>query len=564
MAEMKPNGRRVSRVSRVSAYAAGCVLAATWYSSTAALLSGLSGQTVPVLGAIGIAALAPALFSRSQRPPTPALADMSLAQQLGVLKTHTMVNVVDTNNTLIEVNDLLLDATGFSRDELVGQPVAKLYAQAHLGIAEEIRMRLNRRQGWQGETALRRRDGSICMTQTTVTPLLDCDGQWIGSISARTDITKTTQLMAERDTALTMHELRDDIWIVDEQTEAIKYMNRAAMRRLGWSSKNYADVTLTQITQMNDCCRTIQDACAALKAENGEFIQLEGFMFGAKFDISIKRLHPNPNSTDGRFLIMLHDVSDRLARERMQADFISMVSHELRSPLTSIKGSMGLLLSKAAGELSPKAEGLLEIAHRNADRLVLIINDILDMEKISSGRLDFEINDCDASEMVHEALRSNAAVYQRSGLKIRCVGADTRHLIQTDQNRVIQVLINLLSNAAKFSSPGGVIEVKIEDLPAAVRISVRDEGVGIPENEKHKIFQRFADMTNSDRSTKGGTGLGLSICKAIVENLGGTIRFDSVEGIGTTFMFTLPKTVESQTGAAEAAILQVPKLQSVG
>ena len=550
MPKIKFDGRTIA------AFSAGLFLAVAWYTLSGAVLSGWSAEVFPVIGAVIIAALMSAFAVRKPATAIQHIGDVSLAQQLRLLKTHTMVNVVDTQNLLVEVNDLLLEATGYSRDELIGQPVSKLYANDGTSFADQIRAKLCSKEGWQGETLLRRRDGTICITQTTVTPLLDSDGKWIGSISARTDITKTVELIAERDIGLTLHELRDDVWIVDEKTETLKYMNRAAKNRFGWTPTSYTDTTLTQMAQEHDC-KAILDACAALKANKETFIKLEAHIFGTKFDVSTKWLHPN--TPNGRFLIMLNDISDRMAEERKQADFISMVSHELRSPLTSIKGAMGLLLSRAAGELSPKAEGLLEIAHRNADRLVLIINDILDMEKISSGRLDFDIKEFDVSEMVKEAVRSNSAMQQRSGMNIRCVGVDAPHIVETDPNRIIQVLINLLSNATKFSKPGDTVEVMIESLASGVRVSVRDEGSGIPEKDQHKLFQRFADMTNSDRVAKGGTGLGLSICKAIVESLGGTIGFESREGEGATFMFTLPTRISDKVQEPVR-----PMLRSVG
>lgn len=537
-------------------FAAGTAIAAGWYSSTSALLSGAPAQTIPIIGAIAIAALTPTLVLRKPLTAAEPNPTESRAQQLQLLKTHTMVNVVDTQNLLVEVNDLLLQATGYEREELIGKPVGMLYADNNMEQAKEIRSRLQQGKGWQGETALRSRNGVACITQTTVTPLMDDDGTWIGSISARTDITKTTQLIAERDTAMTLHELRDDIWIVDEQTEVFKYMNRAAKRRFGWNQHSYKDMTLSEMAKSHGS-KAILDACQRLKALSENFITFDASLFGKRFEVSIKWLHAN--TPDGKFLIMLNDKTDRLAQEQQQADFISMVSHELRSPLTSIKGSMGLLLSKAAGDLPPKAVGLLEIAHRNADRLVLIINDILDMEKISSGRLDFQIKKSDLSEMVEEALRANATAHQRYGLNIRCTGIDTPTMIQTDPNRIIQVLTNLMSNAAKFSKPGGNVDILVEKVPLGVQVSIIDEGLGIPEKDQHKIFQRFADMTNSDRALKGGTGLGLSICKAIVESLGGTIGFESREGQGTTFMFTLPTQTDHDSDKTV-----VPLFRSVG
>ena len=518
-------------------FVAGSALAGGWYAATSALLSGTPAQTVPVIGAIAIASLVPLIAANVRATPARATVDDSVAQQLRVLKMHTMVNVVDTDNLLVEVNDLLLEATGYTREELIGKPVAMLYSKDNRTTATEIRDLLRQGKSWQGETTLRNRDGSNCVTQTTVTPLLDANGRWIGSISARTDITSTTKLIARRDTAMTLHELRDDIWIVSEDNLELRYMNLAAKARFGWSTRPKNGQTVRDMAAERGC-EDVLDACLRMMDIGDTYMTFNATISGTNFEGSIKWL--NKGTVDGRLLIMLHDITERLEQEQLQADFISMVSHELRSPLTSIKGSMGLLLSKAAGQLPPKAEGLLEIAHRNADRLVLIINDILDMEKISSGRLDFELETADLSELVAESLRANATAHQRFGLQIKCHGVDTPTYIETDANRIIQVLTNLMSNAAKFSKPGGTVEISVEKTPENVCVSVRDEGMGIAPEDQHKIFQRFADMANSDRATKGGTGLGLSICKAIVEGLGGTIDFVSKEGRGTTFTFTLP------------------------
>ena len=518
-------------------FVAGSALAGGWYAATSALLSGTPAQTVPVVGAIAIASLVPLIAANVRATPARATVDDSVAQQLRVLKMHTMVNVVDTDNLLVEVNDLLLEATGYTRKELIGKPVAMLYSKDNRTTATEIRDLLRQGKSWQGETTLRNRDGSNCVTQTTVTPLLDANGRWIGSISARTDITSTTKLIARRDTAMTLHELRDDIWIVSEDNLELRYMNLAAKARFGWSTRPKNGQTVRDMAAERGC-EDVLDACLRMMDIGDTYMTFNATISGTNFEGSIKWL--NKGTVDGRLLIMLHDITERLEQEQLQADFISMVSHELRSPLTSIKGSMGLLLSKAAGQLPPKAEGLLEIAHRNADRLVLIINDILDMEKISSGRLDFELETADLSELVAESLRANATAHQRFGLQIKCHGVDTPTYIETDANRIIQVLTNLMSNAAKFSKPGGTVEISVEKTPENVCVSVRDEGMGIAPEDQHKIFQRFADMANSDRATKGGTGLGLSICKAIVEGLGGTIDFVSKEGRGPTFTFTLP------------------------
>jgi len=524
-------------------------LAGGWYTATSALLSGQSGEFVPVVGAIVLAGITPLVMPLA-RSRTEA-ENHSMAQRLRAFDSHAIVNIVDTKGLLEEVNDRFIALTGYTREQLIGKPVSMLYDDAFKELAAEIRACLKRGDTWQGETPLRCANGRMIYTQITVMPMYDEQGNWTGSISARTDVTRANELLAERDTAETLYELRDDIWIVDAETRGFSYMNRSAMRRTGWSDKAYTAKTLDDLSDEsgNDA---ILNACEVL-ASSGEVItQLDTELLGKHFQVTIKMLQIG--RAPGRFLIMLHDISDIIDEERMKSEFISMVSHELRSPLTSIKGSMGLLLSRAAGELPSKARALLEISHRNADRLVLIINDILDLEKIANGRLEFNLEDTDIVSLLRETGDANASLEQRFGVRIQIENLNTPIWLNTDPNRVIQVLTNLLSNAAKFSKPGDRILVRAEDDPNELRISVTDKGQGIPMAEQHKVFQRFADLSNSNRAAKGGTGLGLSVCKAIVENLGGKIGFDSREGFGTTFYFTLPKKT-SQMGAKETAPL---------
>ncbi len=520
------------------AFATGCVLGGGFYTAAQALLSGQAQQIVPIAGAIAVSSLFPMLLVKSQARSNAKKVNLSLSQRLDVLKAHALVNIVDEQSRVVEVNDKLLDLTGYTRADLIGKPVTMLYDEAGKKLAAEIRNNLARGKTWQGETPLMRADGSIFYTHTTVMPLFDTKGHWVGSISARTDVTHVNKLMSERSTASTLHELNDDVWIVDAESQSFSYMNRAAMRRFGVSSEIYTQKTLTDFAADYGLA-PIKIACDALVESDGAFAQLECDMDAKTFQVTIKHLHDYDEA--GRLLIMLEDISRRVEQERLEANFISTVSHELRSPMTSIKGSMGLLLSNAAGNLPKSARGLIEIAHRNADRLVLIINDILDLDKISSGQMDFDIKRINISELVQESISASATLNQRFAMNIECVGTEIPHWIDTDPNRIMQILTNLLSNASKFSKSNGRITLSLEAKGQDLRVSVRDEGAGIPAKDQPKVFQRFADMANSERSVKGGTGLGLSICKAIVENLGGSIGFDSVEGVGTTFFFTLPK-----------------------
>ncbi|QFT59062.1 Sensor histidine kinase YycG [Sulfitobacter sp. THAF37] len=511
-----------------------------WYAASRALIPGPLGEVIPAASAIAIAALLPTYLGMRRATLVNDKQSLMLGQRIDVLNDHAIVNVVDAETRLVEVNDHFVKATGYSRDELIGVSMHDFYQDEDGELAPSIHRCLSAGKIWIGETPIRCKDGSTLYTHTTVRPIYDLDGNWIGSISARTDVTETHELLAARDTAQVMDEMKDDIWIVDCDTMAASYMNRVALGRLGLLGKAGEVIPLADLQNLGGVSSIIA-TCRDMRSTGADNAQFETEFCGKPFHISVNRL--KVGTLKGRFMILMADMSKRVLEEQRKSDFISTVSHELRSPLTSIKGAMGLLLSRAAGELPDKAVSMLEIAHRNSDRLVLIINDILDLEKIAAGRMEYDRQNVDLTEMIEETERANATMQQRFSVQVEITGGNGPIWINTDPNRIIQVLNNFLSNACKFSRPGSTVRILVEDQGDSVRVAVKDQGEGIPIKDQHKIFERFADMENSNRSSKGGTGLGLSICKAIVEGLGGTIGFETTEGVGTTFYFVLPKQV---------------------
>ncbi|BCM93301.1 virulence sensor protein BvgS [Abditibacteriota bacterium] len=231
---------------------------------------------------------------------------------------------------------------------------------------------------------------------------------------------------------------------------------------------------------------------------------------------------------------------------RMKDDFVSVVSHELRTPLTSIHGSLGLIVGGVTGKVPDRAQAMLEIAQRNSIRLLALINDILDLQKIESGFLAFQLEKLDMVPLVRHALEANAGYGAQ--LNVSFVLDDSALLdeggrelwIKSDACRLNQVLANLLSNAAKFSPEGGVVTVTLKRRDQTGRVEVHDRGDGIPPEFRARIFEKFAQADASATRPRGGTGLGLSICKAIVEQLGGEIGFETGPNSGTTFFFELP------------------------
>ncbi len=247
----------------------------------------------------------------------------------------------------------------------------------------------------------------------------------------------------------------------------------------------------------------------------------------------------DPQGMAQRISGTLMDLTERKRVEQMKNDFVSTVSHELRTPLTSISGALGLIVGGALGSAPPTMQQMLEIAYRNSLRLGHLINDLLDMEKIAAGKMSFELREHSLGDLLEESLASNQALCEQHGV---CCTLEhpTDVLVWVDGLRLQQVLGNFLSNAVKFTPEGGEIRLHSSLRGTKVRISVTDQGPGIPEAFRSRVFEKFAQADASDSRQKSGTGLGLAITKELIERMGGTVGFDCVPGQGTTFWCELP------------------------
>ena len=260
---------------------------------------------------------------------------------------------------------------------------------------------------------------------------------------------------------------------------------------------------------------------------------------GSTFPLEVS-IGPVELADETLFLAVLRDVSERHEIEQMKDEFVATVSHELRTPLTSIAGSLGLINGGAAGEVSPKVGRLIEIAHSNAARLVRLINDILDIEKIEAGRMKFDIRPVALGPLLDAAAHQVAGFAGEYGVTVEVEPVAPGSGVLADEDRLMQVVTNLLSNAIKFSPRGDTVTVHVTPLDRRYRISVIDRGDGIPAAFRDRIFGKFAQADASDSRQKGGTGLGLSIVREIAVRMGGAVSFDSAEGRGSAFHVDLP------------------------
>jgi PAS domain S-box-containing protein len=241
-----------------------------------------------------------------------------------------------------------------------------------------------------------------------------------------------------------------------------------------------------------------------------------------------------------RHFFIGRDVTEQKRIERMKDEFIATVSHELRTPVTSIAGPLGLLAAGAAGDLADSAKRLVAMAHNNSGRLVRLINDILDIEKIESGKMAFNFQRVDAKRLTERAIEATRALAEQFGVPVRLDTDIDDAAVHTDSDRLMHVLTNLLSNAIKFSPRGAQAVVSIEPRDHQIRIAVRDHGPGIPDEFKTLIFEKFAQVDATDARQKGGTGLGLSIVRETMIQLGGSVGHFAAPSGGTIFYVDIP------------------------
>lgn len=311
----------------------------------------------------------------------------------------------------------------------------------------------------------------------------------------------------------------------------------AVLERRCRAAQSLTDVAGTyRIVRPDGAVREVAAHGKALRDEQGRFMRLVGTM---------------------------QDVTEQRALERMKDEFVGVISHELRTPLTSIRGALGLIAGGAVGTLPPKAQRMADIALNSCQRLVRLVNDILDVEKMAAGKLELDLAPLTASDVIAAAIQEMQAMADQADVILTVHAGEA--VILADRDRVIQALTNLISNAIKFSPPAGTVVVSAEpadtnkpenntnahDTESAakvanlVRFTVTDQGSGIPADQLEAVFDRFIQADASDTRAKGGTGLGLPICRGIVEQHGGRIWAVSEPGRGSTFAFTLPAAPEA-------------------
>jgi PAS domain S-box-containing protein len=356
-------------------------------------------------------------------------------------------------------------------------------------------------------------------------------------------------------------ESSDGIFILNTEG-GVEAINGAAERMLGRPRETIVREHVLDIMEIAPRCATpfvsrLETANGPLAAAVMREVVVRRFDGGEiPADVTIRAMH----MLDGLYIaVYARDISDRKRVERLKDEFVSTVSHELRTPLTSIAGSLGLLVGGATDALPEGPARLVSIAHANCQRLVRLINDILDVEKIESGKMKFELAPLTLAQVAERSIDAVRGFADQIGVAIALDVEETDLLIRGDLDRLVQVGANLISNAIKFSKTGDRIEVTARRWGRLARITVQDHGPGIPDEFRARIFTKFAQADSSDTRQRGGTGLGLVIAKEITEHHGGRLWFDTAPGKGTAFHIDLPmsEVLESVAEGAGAGRLLV-------
>ncbi len=377
----------------------------------------------------------------------------------------------------------------------------------------------------------------------------------LAEIEQRDDRLLLSRNAAEKAAAINAQLARESALILNNATDGIigigldnraTFLNPAATRMLGMTLSQLEGKSIHEAIHHSptDGTRCPELDCpSSLRMRRGQsfelmddtFWRLDGTSFPVEY--SSKPMFDEDGTQRGA-VVVFRDVTERRAIERLKSEFVSTVSHELRTPLTSIRGALGLLGSGLLGPLQEKGKRMLEIAVSNTDRLVRLINDILDLERIGSGKVELAHAPVDAHTVMVQASQGLQSMADQAGVHL--VVSPASGTLLGDSDRIIQTLTNLIGNAIKFSLAGTTVTVSGTARQADFAFCVADQGRGVPKEKLETIFERFSQVDASDSRDKGGTGLGLAICKSIVHAHGGRVWAEKNDPVGSRFRFTIP------------------------
>ncbi len=462
---------------------------------------------------------------------------------LGFVFTCTM------EGRLTSLNAFTAETLGYRSEDLMGRSVTEMLDAAGAATFQECLRALETKDEWQGAIPVRRRDG-VYRRIAFRSRRVDLNDERPFVLNHGVDVTEQHEAeealhRATRQRELILEAVGDGICGIDLEGR-LTFINEAGARALGYQPGQLTGRDLHEVIHHSHSdgtpySRVTSPILQGMRRQ--EMVRMHDEVFwradGSSFPVEYTA---TPLFEDGRvtgMVVAFQDISERRRLEKMKDEFISTVSHELRTPLTSLRASLGLLSSGTLEKRPEKQRQMVEMAIVNCDRLVRLVNDILDFDKVEKGRLPLRRVPVDAVELLRRAadIAQMAASNARLRLRIEAVPA----LVLADEDRMLQVLNELVNNAIKFSPPEAMIRLSAQPASQSeVCFAVEDHGQGIAPEKLEHIFNRFQQGDSSDSRAMGGTGLGLALCRSIVEQHGGRIWAESALGRGSRFLFTLP------------------------
>jgi len=463
---------------------------------------------------------------------------------------------------LTSLNAFTAESLGYRLEEMTGRPLFDFISKDGLpAFAESLKTIVNTGE-FQGTIPFLRKN----RTERTIafrSRRMDLPGSPSFVLTHGMDVTEQEEAEVELDLVRRQRELilaavDDGIYGLDLEGR-LTFINPAAAKMLGYAPDELLGKDIHDLIHHSHADGTAHSKANCpilLGMRRQEGVRIRDDVFWRKDGATIPVEYvASPLIDEGQIagmVVAFQDISERRRLEKMKDEFISTVSHELRTPLTSLRASLGLISSGSLDKRPEKQKQMLEVAIGNCDRLVRLVNDILDFDRVEKGGMPLHCEVIPAGDL----LRRAADVENEAALKAQITfrfDAPAKVMVEVDQERILQVLSELVSNAIKFSPPQTIIKLAAQDLGNEVRIIVEDQGRGIAQDKLDVIFERFQQGDASDSRALGGTGLGLAICRRIVQQHGGRIWVESELGKGSRFLFTVPRgKLEDKTKPANA------------
>ncbi|WP_411885672.1 PAS domain S-box protein [Polaromonas sp. YR568] len=512
------------------------------------------------------------MISKTQEKRRRIEARLSDSEAMSRAVTESMAEGLVTatqEGRIVNANSAARHLFGYRLEDLVDQDVAMLLPTRYrMGFAAFFSSLGNRHRGfreWDVKVLGLRHDGVEFPVNVSFGDV-NVSGRRLFTAIIH-DITESNRISeALRDSEAQLRELTDAvpalIAYVDRE-ERFQFHNRAYEEVFGLQREQIQNRTMLEVLGPQLYGRVkgyVQEALAGYSVR----YEREHVTPGGERREYVMNYFPRYGEGDEQgtiigFSSLGNDVTELKRIDRMKTEFVSTVSHELRTPLTSIRGSLGLVWGGVTGELPAQARNLVGIAKNNCERLIRLINDILDSEKIESGNMRFELQAMELEPLLEQSIADNEGFAEQHGVKLVLHKAKAPVRVCVDSDRLIQVVTNLLSNAIKFSLPGTAVQVALNVHAGRARVEISDKGPGIPDEFRERIFQKFSQADSSDTRQKGGTGLGLSISKAIVERMDGSIGFTTEDQVGTTFFFEFPVWREAPPVTAPMGLYEIAR-----